>query len=304
MEYKDYYKIMGVAKDASEADIKKAYRKLARQYHPDVSKEKDAETKFKEVNEAYEVLKDSEKRQSYNQLGADWKSGGAGANQASGFGGFGGFQQGQSGGAGDFSDFFEQFFGGQQRGGARSSHAPRPKVGEDLTTTVQISLEEAYLGASKTIQYEMLDAHGERHPKALTVKIPAGVISGQQMRLTGQGAAGVQGAKAGDLYLKIEVLEHAQYQVAGRDLTLVVSVMPWEAALGAVLAVPTLGGSVDVKIPSGTKSGSKMRLKGRGLPGKTPGDQYLLLQIQVPMPVNPEQIAYYEQMRDLFSVKH
>ncbi len=298
MEYKDYYKIMGVAKDASEADIKKAYRKLARQYHPDVSKEKDAESKFKEVNEAYEVLKDPEKRQAYNQLGADWKSG-AGASQA---GGFGGFQQRQQAGAGDFSDFFEQFFGGQ-RAGARSSQATRPKAGEDLHTTVQIRLEEAYLGTHKTIQYEMPEVHGEREPKALTVKIPAGVITGQQMRLTGQGAIGVQGAKAGDLYLKIEVLEHPQYQVAGRDLTLTVAVMPWEAALGAVLTVPTLGGSVDVKIPSGTKSGSKMRLKGRGLPGKIPGDQYLLLQIQVPVPTTPEQIAYYEHMRELFTAK-
>ena len=295
MEYKDYYKIIGVAKDASLDEIKRSYRKLARKYHPDVSKEKDAEVRFKEINEAYEVLKDPEKRQSYDQLGADWKSG-AGGNQ--GFGGFGGFGQGQSHGqAGEFSDFFEQFFGGR-RGGQQSQ--ARPKAGEDLQTSVEVSLEDAYLGANKTIQYQTVDAQGEYVPKAINVKIPAGVIQGQQMRLSGQGGPGVRGGKAGDLYLKIAVAPHALYQLEGRDLYLTVPIAPWEAALGASITVPTLGGSVEVKIPPNTKSGAKMRLKGRGLPGKVPGDQYLILQIQVPIAHNAEQTALYEKMAELF----
>lgn len=286
MDYKDYYKIMGVTKEASDDDIKRAYRKLARKYHPDVSKEKDAEVKFKEVNEAYEVLKDTEKRQSYDQLGADWKNGRANDHR--------GFNPGHSAGqAGEFSDFFEQFFGGSRGPGHRQTP---PKKGEDLQTQIHVSLEEAYHGASKTIQYETRTA-----PKAIAVKIPAGVIHGQQIRLSGQGEPGVQGGKAGDLYLKIAIAPHALYTLDGADLHLIVPIAPWEAALGAVITVPTLGGPVDVKIPVGAKSGSKMRLKGRGLPVKVAGDQYLILQIQVPLATTAEQKALYVRMAELFT---
>lgn len=295
MDYKDYYKIMGVSKTASDDDIKRAYRKLARKYHPDVSKEKDAESQFKDINEAYEVLKDPDKRKSYDQLGADWKNGG-------GQSGFGGFQPG-AGQAGDFSEFFEQFFGGN-RGGFGRGATPPVRTGEDLQTTVQISLEEAFSGTSKTIQYEAINAHGERSPKAINVKIPAGVVAGQQMRLSGQGGPGAQGGKAGDLYLKIDVAPHPLYRVEGRDLYLNVPIAPWEAALGATVTVPTLAGAVDVKIPIGAKSGALMRLKGRGLSGKTVGDQYLVLQIQIPLVTNAAQLALYEQMATLFDFDH
>lgn len=294
MEYKDYYKTMGLEKTASTDDIKRAYRKLARQYHPDVSKEKDAESRFKEINEAYEVLKDPEKRKSYDQLGSNWKNG-QGFNPQD----FGGFGQ-RSAGHGDFSDFFEQFFGG---GGAQRHHAPRQQAGEDLHTELWITLEEAFHGAQKTLQYEcpiVEQGRQQRVPKAIMVKVPAGVSNGQQIRLTGQGSAGSHGAKAGDLYIKINIQDHAQFTVQGRDLSLNLAIAPWEAALGATVSVPTLAGAVEVKIPQGAKSGSLMRLKGRGLPGKVVGDQYLVLQIQAPVPTTPEQIDLYEKMKQLF----
>jgi curved DNA-binding protein len=304
VEYKDYYKIMGVEKTASEEDIKRAYRKLARKYHPDVSKETNAEAHFKEINEAYEVLKDPEKRQSYDQLGSNWKSGAS--SQGGGFNpqDFGRGQGGYGGAhAGEFSDFFEQFFGGG--GGRRAGgQQARARAGEDLQTEISVSLEEVYQGVSKTIQYEcpvIENGYEHRVAKAIKVKIPTGVVDGQQIRLTGQGGAGTNGAKAGDLYLKIKMQPHALYTVAGHDLTMVVPIAPWEAALGATIQVPTLAGHVEVKIPVGARSGAKMRLKGRGLTGKVTGDQYLLLQIQVPIATSPQQKALYEQMASLFS---
>lgn len=296
MEYKDYYKTMGLDKTATTEDIKRAYRKLARQYHPDVSKEKNAESRFKEINEAYEVLKDPEKRKSYDQLGSNWQNG-QGFNPQD-FGGFG--QRSGGHGGGDFSDFFEQFFGA---GAARHSQ-PRQKAGEDLQTELSISLEEAFHGAQKTLQYEcpvFEQGREQRVPKAIKVKVPAGVMDGQQIRISGQGSAGSHGAKAGDLYIKIKIQAHAKFEVQGRDLSLSLTIAPWEAALGATISVPTLGGAVEVKIPKGAKSGAKMRLKGRGLPGKVVGDQYLILQIQVPVPMTPEQVALYEKMAELFS---
>lgn len=296
MEYKDYYKTMGLEKTASTDDIKRSYRKLARQYHPDVSKEKDAESRFKDINEAYEVLKDPEKRKSYDQLGSHWQNG-QGFNPQD-FGGFG--QRSGAQGSGDFSDFFEQFFGG---GGQQRHHSPRQKIGEDLQTELSITLEEAFHGAQKSLQYEcsvIEQGRSQRVPKAIMVKVPAGVGDGQQIRLTGQGSAGSHGAKAGDLYIKINIQNHAQFTLKGRDLSLNLAVAPWEAALGATVSVPTLAGMVEVKIPQGTKSGALMRLKGRGLPGKVVGDQYLVLQIQAPVPTTPEQIALYEKMKQLF----
>lgn len=295
MEYKDYYQVMGVERTATDEEIKRAYRKLARQYHPDVSKEQDAESRFKAINEAYDVLKDPEKRQAYDQLGHNWKAG-QGFNPQD----FGGFQPGFGQGGGDFSDFFEQFFG--RRHGQH--HSSKARAGEDLHTELTVTLEEAYQGASKTLQYEMVDydaqGYGHKTPKAIKVKVPAGVSDGQQIRLAGQGQAGQAGAKAGDLYIKIRLHSHPLYHVHGHDLHLTVPLAPWEAALGAVIKVPTLGGAVEVKIPVGAKSGAKMRLKGRGLPGKVPGDQYLVLQIQAPAALTPEQQALYEKMAQLF----
>jgi curved DNA-binding protein len=294
MEFKDYYKILGVDRAASKDDIKRAYRRLARKYHPDVSKEADAEARFKEMKEAYEVLKDPEKRSAYDQFGANWKAGqdfqpppnwqreysfGDGAQSF--------------GDAGQFSDFFESLFG-QSRGGGFSFRTGGGRMkGEDVNATISIPIEDAYRGASRTISLEVpeADASGavRRRRKTLSVKIPAGVTAGKRIRLEKQGGPGYGGSPAGDLYLAVEFEPHPFYRADGRDIHLELPVTPWEAALGRKVKVPTPGGPVDLQIPAGSNSGKILRLKGRGLPGKPPGDQYVELKVVVP-PVRDEKI--------------
>ncbi len=303
MEYKDYYKIMGVARDATQDEIKRAYRKLARKFHPDVSKEADAENRFKEVGEAYEVLKDPEKRAAYDHLGNQWQQGQEfqpPPGWDSGFEFSGGGFTGAD--ASHFSDFFESLFGGAHPGFAPGGQAQFHMRGQDHHARVMVSLEDAYHGATRaiTLQSPEVDAHGHVtvRSRTLKVRIPRGMKSGQQIRLTGQGAPGMGGGGAGDLYLEIDFQPHPLYRADGRDIYLELPVTPWEAALGAGISVPTLGGRVDLKIPAGSQSGRRLRLKGRGLPGTPPGDQYVLLRIETPPADDETAREFYRRMAE------
>ena len=319
MRYKDYYQVMGVARDASQEDIKRAYRKLARKYHPDVSKEKDAEERFKELQEANEVLKDPEKRAAYDQLGANWRAGqdfrpppdwGKGFEFSRGRGPGGGAE-----GLGGFSDFFAELFGerspfgggmhggphgGPGAGAGRRGRGGFAAAGQDHVAKVEIDLEDAFHGGSRTIELrspEMTaDGHVVMKPRTLRVTIPVGVTDGQQIRLAGQGSPGIGGGPAGDLFLEVNLRPHARFKAEGRDVTLTLPVAPWEAALGETVAVPTLGGPVDMKLPAGARSGQKLRLRGRGLPGASPGDQFVVLEIVLP-PDSPRAREFFEQMK-------
>lgn len=298
MQFKDYYKVMGVARDATQDDIKRAYRRLARKYHPDVSKESDAEARFKEVGEANEVLKDPEKRAAYDQLGADWKAGQdfrPPPEWAQGFEFSGaGFED-----AGQFSDFFESLFGhvrrGPQTGDPRAAHIRMR--GQDHRARVLISLEDAYRGATRsmTLQTPELtdDGHVAMATHTVSVQIPKGVTENQRLRLAGQGGPG---DPRGDLYLEIGFEPHRLYRAEERDITIEIPVTPWEAALGHRIKIPTLGGTVEVKIPPGSQSGSKLRLKGRGLPGPAAGDQYAVLRIVAPIATTDKAKSLYEAM--------
>lgn len=303
MEYKDYYKTLGVARDAKEEDIKRAYRKLARKYHPDVSKEANAEEHFKEVQEAYEVLKDKEKRAAYDQLGSQWQAGQEFRPPPHGRDGGFEFHQTNFNGEdlGGFSDFFSSIFGQQAHREGQRAHRGFHQQGRDERAKIQITLEEAYRGGEKVIQLQtpMVDANGQMHmqTRSLKMKIPAGVVSGQQLRLAKQGAPGIGDAPPGDLYLEIEILPHKNFTLQGRDVYLTLPVAPWEAALGAKIAVPTLGGKVEMTISPGSQAGQKLRLKGRGLPGKpVAGDQYALLQIVIPEAHSAKDKQLYEKM--------
>lgn len=283
MEFKDYYKTMGVARDATQDDIKRSYRKLARKYHPDVSKETDAEIRFKELGEAYEVLKDTEKRAAYDQLEASYKGGQEFHPPPDWKSGFE-FRGGPSGGdATDYSDFFSSLFGRDSRTAGGGSFRA---MGEDHHAKVLIDLEDAYQGVTRVITLRVPDVDGQGHvvtrERTLNVAIPKGIREGQQIRLSGQGGPRIGEGKAGDLYLQIEFRTHPLYRVDGRDLYLDLPVAPWEAALGATLRVPTLGGVVEIKVPEGSVSGRKLRLKGRGIPGNPPGDCYVILSIALP----------------------
>jgi len=296
MEYKDYYKILGVERDASEADIKKSYRRLARKYHPDVSKEPDAETRFKELGEAYEVLKDVQKRQSYDQLGANWKAG-QDFNpppgwDSSGFGGFGNHASGFNNTSG-FSDFFESMFGAdfaQSAGGGQ--HAFR-QAGQDQTAKIDVSIRHAFNGVNRAIRLS--------GGKSLQVKIPKGITTGKKIRLGGQGSPGVNGGANGDLYLEVTVVNDAEFELKGKDIYVNVNIAPWEAALGEKVPVTTLDGQVEIKIPANSKSGRKMRLAGKGMPGNPAGDLYVCLMISTPAADNDEQKEFYQQMKSKFS---
>jgi curved DNA-binding protein len=289
VEYKDYYKIMGVGRDASADDIKRAYRRLARKYHPDVSKEKDAEERFKEVGEAYEVLRDPEKRAAYDGLGTrqpgeefrpppNWEFDSGGGR----------------GGAGEHSDFFENLFGGL------GGHASFRSRGFDTSAQVEVTLEEAYRGVQRTLQVQRVAADERGRPKPATqqlnVKIPAGVIDGQQIRVAAQGQAGAGGGPAGDLFLQVRLSPHRWFRAEGRDIWLDLPVTPWEAALGETVRVPTLGGRVDLKLPKGSQTDRQLRLKGRGLPGSPAGDQFVVLKIVVPPASTAAEEALYRQM--------
>ena len=308
MEYKDYYDIMGVKKDAAQDEIKRSYRKLARKFHPDVSKEADAEAKFKEVGEAYEVLKDPEKRAAYDQLGSQWKAGQDFHPPPGWDAGFE-FSQGGDGGPdlGGFSDFFESLYGrgfhtaGNRRQGGRGFQMR----GEDHHAKVMVELEDSYNGATRsiTLQVSGLDENGRvvTRPRTLNVRIPKGIRRGQQIRLAGQGGSGHGGAEAGDLYLEVEFNPRSHYTVEGADVYLDLPLAPWEAALGATVKVPTPAGAVDLKIPPGSKAGKKLRLKGRGIPARQPGDLYVELNIVLPPANNEKQRRIYEEMKQEFS---
>ncbi len=300
MEFKDYYNIMGVERDATQDEIKRAYRKLARKYHPDVSKEADAEQRFKEVGEAYEVLKDPEKRAAYDQLGANWQAGQDFRPPPDWDQGFefhgGGFTDADAAG---FSDFFESLFGRgfSQGGGRRTGFSAR---GEDTHAKVLIDLEDAYHGATRGVTLRHTELGPDGRPRVqertLNVRIPKGVRQGQHIRLSGQGGAGMGQGEAGDLYLEIEFRPHPLYHVEGKDVVMELPVAPWEPALGATVKVPMPTGAVDLKIPPGSGNRRKLRLKGRGIPAATPGDLYVVLNVVLPPADSEAAKAAYRQM--------
>jgi curved DNA-binding protein len=310
VEFRDYYKVLGVERTATAEQIKSAWRRLARKYHPDVSKEPDAEARFKEMHEAYEVLKDPEKRAAYDQLGSQWKSGeqfrpppdwgsgfefrGDGAGPRAGRARASRADDGSE--EGGFSDFFSSLFGGGSPFAARGAHG-----GRDHHARIDISLEAAFHGTTTLLELKRpeLRPDGTLEVRTHTVRVtlPAGVSEGQLIRLAGQGGAAPEGGQAGDLYLETHILPDARYQLDGRDVTLTLPVAPWEAALGASVTVPTLGGPVQMRIAPGAQSGQKLRLRGRGLPGQPPGDQYVQLKVVLPPASTPEAKKLYEQMR-------
>lgn len=313
MEYKDYYNIMGVARSASQDDIKRAYRRLAKQYHPDVSKEANAEQRFKELGEAYEVLKDPQKRAAYDQLGANWKAGEPFRPPPNWDFEFGNGFGGSTDNAGGFSDFFEQLFGQQgfaQQGGFNAGFgngfAGRQAAakGEDHHAQISINIEDAFHGSQRSIQVHTpeRDAQGRitQRLRTLNVKIPKGVTAGQQIRLSGQGAPSMSGQR-GDLYLDISFAPHKLYRLEKRDIYLDLPITPWEAALGANVQIPTLSGKIDLKIPAGTQSGRKLRLKGRGLPGNPAGDFYVVTQMVTPPADSDNARQLYQQMAQSFT---
>lgn len=301
MKFKDYYQIMGVTREATQDEIKRAYRKLARKYHPDVSKEPNAEIRFKELGEAYEVLKDTKKRAAYDQLGKDWKGGQEfrpPPDWKSGFE-FTGTDSAATN-AKDFSDFFSSLFGenfntGNTRRGFFNER------GGDNHAKILISLEDSYQGTTRaiTLQTPAMDAQGQVTTKerVLNVKIPKGIREGQHIRLSGQGSAEVGKNIPGDLYLQVKFQDHPLYKIVGKDLYLNLPVAPWEAALGASVKAPTPSGVVEVKIPAGTLSGKKLRLKGRGLPGNSPGDCYVTLTIVLPAAETEAAKNLYQKMK-------
>ena len=288
MQFKDYYETLGVEPSAGDAEIKTAYRRLARKYHPDVSKESDAEERFKAVNEAYEALRDPAKRKAYDDIRArGYRPGDDVQPGAQGFGGVD-FDEIFAGGgaAGGFSDFFESLFGQRRPGGARPSPGPgRAAPRSDTRARLAVPLEAVYAGTSVRISVA---------GRTLDVRVPKGVREGQVIRLAGQGSHG------GDLLLEVEYAAHPQFEVDGRNVIHVVQVAPWEAALGANISVPTLGGAVELKVPPNSEAGRKLRLRGRGLPGATPGDQLVELEVAAPRPQSVRQIEAYEALREAF----
>lgn len=293
MKYQDYYKTLGVARDASQDDIKRAYRRLARKYHPDVSKQANAEEKFKEVAEAYEVLKDGDKRSRYDQLGANWKAG-QDFSPPPGWESSFNFGAGGAGSSVDVSDFFSALFG-ERMGGRHAGFSQSPARGQDLTVSVSIAIEDAYRGVERVLQLRP-GGGSDSGARKLSVKIPPGVTHGQQIRLAGQGKSGIRGGARGDLYLQVDIEPHPIYKIDGKDVSVELPITPWEAALGATIGVPTLGGKVELKIPEGTVAARKLRLKGRGLGGKQPGDQYVLVEIVTPPSDTEEKRQLYQQM--------
>jgi curved DNA-binding protein len=319
LDYKDYYATLGVKKDASQDDIQKAYRKLARKYHPDVNKDPAAEVKFKELGEAYEVLKDPDKRKKYDQFGSTWKRAQQGGGRPSGyegmpfdFSGFEGFDVSGFGGAGGpggggaegFSSFFEMLFGSGGPGGAAGGRrAPRGAGGRgrarggDTEAAIQLTLEEAVHGGTREITLSDNET-GQR--RTLSVRIPEGIRPGQKIRLAGRGQPGFDGSPAGDLLLKVEILPDPRFRIEGSDLYTTVPVTPWEAALGGEAEVETPTGRLRVRIPAGTSSGRKIRLRERGLsaPGGTKGDLFAEFRIVVPEQLSERERALFEQLAE------
>lgn len=311
MEFKDYYATLGVQRSATQDEIKRAYRKLARKFHPDVSKEPHAEARFKEVAEAHEALIDPERRAAYDEISQrhargesfepppGWDSG----FEFSGRGYDGAGPRGHAGDA-DFSAFFESLFGRGDRNARPGAGSHRQAPGRDHHAKVMIDLEDSYRGARRTISLRVpvIDAQGHVafHDRQLEVNIPPGVREGQHLRLTGQGGPGHGGEPAGDLYLEITLKPHPRFRVDGRDVYVDLPVSPWEAALGATVAAATPAGEVQLTIPAGSSQGRKLRLKGRGLPGKQPGDLYAVLAITLPHADSDAAKAAYTALRDAF----
>lgn len=300
MEYNDYYKVLGIKRDATQDEIKRAYRKLARQYHPDVNNTPDAEKKFKLLNEANEVLKDPEKRAAYDKLGADWKDGQEFKPPPSWNGSFefsgGGYTEGNSSG---FSDFFASLFG-RKFNQTESSRTTFRSYGEDHHAKVFINLEDSFHGATRNITLSTPELDNKGHlinrERTLKVRIPKGVKQGQLIRLTGQGGGGMGEVGKGDLYLEVEFKPHRIYHIEDRDIYLDLPVAPWEAALGGKVKVSTPVGVVDLKVPAGATSGTKLRLKERGIPANPPGDLYVVLQIVLPPANDDKSKDFYRKM--------
>lgn len=299
MKFKDYYQTLGVSREATRDEIKRAYRRLARKYHPDVSKEPDAEARFKEISEAHEVLEDTEKRAAYDRLGANWRAGEEFTPPPEWDFSFdlGGFR---NTGPFGFSDFFETLFG-RSRSGTQPRFSHRASSARsDQPNKIRITLEEAYQGTERPLQLQVAERSTDGRlgtkTRALRVRIPPGVVAGQRIRLPGKGQSGIVGSPMDDLYLEVEIAPHRLYRVEGKDVYLDLPITPWEAALGATIKTPTLSGAVDLKIPQGSQSGRKLRLRGRGLGGKHRGDQYVVLLIVTP-PANTDSArALYHRM--------
>lgn len=299
-DFKDYYQILGVAKDATQADVKKAFRKLARVHHPDVAADKaTAEAKFKEINEAYEVLGDPEKRKKYDTLGANWDQPGGGYHGGPMPGGGAEFEFDGTG----FSDFFERYFSG---GGARRAAGfgggftgrGGAVHGQDIEGDLMVTLEEAFNGSMRTIS---LRKAGQATADEVQVRIPAGIGEGQRLRVPGHGGQGSGGAPDGDLYLRVRIAAHPDFRVKGHDLFRELAITPWEAVLGAAISIRIPGGrSVQLKIPAGTSNGDQLRMKGYGLPKKDkPGDLFVEIAIETPPSANPEERALWEKLREI-----
>jgi curved DNA-binding protein len=322
VEFKDYYASLGVGRDASADDIKKAFRKLARQYHPDVAKnKKEAESKFKEINEAHEVLSDPEKRRKYDELGANWQQAGAGyappPGARRGWNAGGEDQEFHFGGTG-FSDFFEQFFGRRQtstdfddllrrsarsgRGGTAggSEFAAR---GNDIEGDILVTLDEAMHGSMRKISLQRVDPRtGEAAAETFTVRIPPGAQEGRRIRVPGKGGAGTGGGADGDLFLRVKLAAHPDFEVRGVDLYHELDLAPWEAVLGRHVAVPTLSGTIKLRIPPGTGNGKQLRVRGQGLPKGAAGergDLYVVVSVQVPSQITDEERALWEKLAKL-----
>lgn len=300
MEFKDYYKTLGVSRDAAAEEIKKSFRRLARKYHPDVSKETDAEHKMKEVNEAYAVLSDPEKRAAYDQLGQGGFQPGSDFQPPPGWDsnfefrgrGFNGAQ------AADFSDFFAKLFGGGM--GAGAHHAHHRRRGEDHHAKIMLDLEDSYHGTTRSLTLRMpkLDGQGRTvlAEHTLNVRIPKGVHAGQVIRLAGQGGPGHAGEAAGDLFLEVHFKPHSRYRIENKDVYTTLPVAPWEAMLGATVKIPVPDGQVEVRVPENSQSGRKLRLKGRGIPAATPGDLYLVLEVVLPPATGEKERVFYQTM--------
>jgi curved DNA-binding protein len=316
LQYKDYYAILGVPRTASDEELKKSFRKLAREFHPDVAKDKKkAEEKFKEINEAYEVLSDAEKRKRYDEFGPNWKAG-ADFRPPPGWEQSAGRRPHHRGGAGQpdyefqfggtgFSDFFETFFGSAARSGRGTRGGPfgvdedPSERGRDIEGDIMVTLDEVMNGAVRAVNVRT-ETGGEVKTQTYQVKIPAGVVAGQRLRLAGRGEAGAGGGAAGDLYLRVRLARHPDFELSDHNLIYEAELAPWEAVLGANLSVPTLGGRVNIKIPPGTQSGQKLRVRGRGVPGRAgaPGDLIVVTRIAVPPKLTDDERKLWEKLAD------